>query len=110
MDRSKVETVQEKGQDPVSVPFIVHESALARAERHIKRMWIALIIVISVLFVTNGIWIWYISQYDFVSYTVTSDSTGHANYIGNDGNIYNGESSSEETNETQSEDSTGQSN
>jgi hypothetical protein len=102
--------VQEKGTNPDSVPFIVHESALARMERQLKRVWIALLVSIGVLLATNAIWIWYISQYDFVSYTVSSGGGGHASYIGNDGNIYNGESDSEEADEEKPQKSEGDSN
>ena len=75
-----------------SVPFIVHESAMARAERHIKRLWTALIIAIVAIAVTNIAWLIYISQYDFESYEISTENGGNANYIGNDGDIYNGES------------------
>lgn len=39
----------------------------------------------------------YLSQYDYFSETVTVDSAdgGNANYIGNDGDIYNGEGDSQ---------------
>lgn len=38
------------------------------------------------------------SQYDFESYELTTDNGGNANFIGNDGDIYNGESNSKEEN------------
>lgn len=74
----------------VSVPFIVHEAAMARAERHIKRLWIALIIAIIVIFATNGCWLLFINEYNFESYELSTDGGGNANFIGNDGDIYNG--------------------
>ena len=59
---------------------------------------IALIIAFGLIFASNGIWIWYISQYDYssVSVDLETDSGGDANYIGNDGNIYNGTNPSSE--------------
>lgn len=33
----------------------------------------------------------YLYQYDFASYEIISEDGGNANYIGNDGDIYNGE-------------------
>lgn len=67
---------------PESVPYIVFESELARQERHIKRLWIALIaaIVASVLIV--GGFLLYLNQYDFASYQ--QDGEG-VNIVG-DGN------------------------
>lgn len=74
----------------VSVPFIVHESAMARAERHNKRMCIALIIAIIIVFITNGCWLLFISQYDFESYDYAQDGLG-VNIIGNENGVdYNG--------------------
>ena len=35
---------------PASVPYVVHESAMARAEREKKRLWIALIVAITIIF------------------------------------------------------------
>lgn len=75
-----------------AVPYIVHESAVAREERHVKRLVISLIISIITLFLSNLGWLLYLSQYEFVeeSIELTADS-GNANYIGNDGDINNGE-------------------
>lgn len=76
---------------PENVPYIVHESALARMERINKRLWIVLILVISLFVATNAGWIWYESQFETVTTTVTQTSDGSPNnYIGNDGDIYNG--------------------
>lgn len=72
------------------VPYIVHESAMARNERTIKRLWILLILVISLLVVTNCAWIVYESQFTDEVITVDQESeTGYNNYIGNDGDITN---------------------
>lgn len=58
-----------------------------------KRLATILIIVICLWFATIGGFVWYLNQYDFSSYTVDSQDGGNANYIGNDGDITNGESS-----------------
>ena len=79
-----------------------YETAAARDERKYKRLWIVLIITIILLAATNVAWLVYISQYDFESYEVAADNDGVANYIGNDGDIYNGSesfSTKEETKE-----------
>lgn len=75
------------------VPYIAHESAMARMERTIKRLWIALILVICLLVATNCAWLWYENQWEVVETTeITQENDGgYNNYIGNDGDIYNGE-------------------
>lgn len=71
------------------VPYIVYESSEARHERIEKRLIIALVISVVLLFVSNGLWLLYESQYE--TETVQIDShEGNANYIGNDGDIING--------------------
>ena len=77
---------------PENVPYIVFEGEIARQERHIKRLWIALIAAIVAIVLIVGGFIWYLNQYDYVSNeSVTVDGqSGVANYIGKDGNIYNG--------------------
>ena len=47
------------------VPFIVHEGIVSRQERTIRRLVIALIIAISLMFISNCIWIHYISIFYF---------------------------------------------
>lgn len=75
------------------VPYVVHESAMARMERTIKRLWILAIILIVLLFGTNAAWLYWESQWETVETTeITQENeSGYNNYIGNDGDIYNGE-------------------
>lgn len=79
------------------VPYIVHEGEVSRLERIIKRMWLAVLALIIALLVTNFAWIWYINQYDFESYEFSTEGGGYNNYIGSDGDIYNGENANQET-------------
>lgn len=86
---------------PESVPYIVHESSMARMERQVKRGWIALIVAVCLLFASNAAWLWCWMQYDYSSESyeevvVDAQDGGNANYIGQDGNIYNGEDNSAE--------------
>ena len=74
----------------VNVPYVVHESAVARQERQIKRMWIALIVAVALIFASNAIWLYAWMQYDYESYEAITDNGVDANIIGNDGDIYNG--------------------
>ena len=87
--------------DMPPIPFAAHEAALARQERKIKRMWIALIVAIALVFASNAIWLYAWMQYDYSSEEIIVDAedNGNANYIGQDGNVYNGEDNSAETQE-----------
>lgn len=81
-----------------SVPYVVHEGAMARQERTIKRLWILCIVVFIALVGTNAGWIWYEAQFQVTETTVTQDNAdGVNNYIGNDGDIYNGETDYKDT-------------
>ena len=75
---------------PENVPYIVHEAAMARNERNVKRIVVALVAAIALLFASNALWLWAWMQYDYESYEITADGDSNANYIGQDGNIYNG--------------------
>lgn len=86
-DETNVQEMQEKGNVPVSVPYIVHESALARMERQIKRIWIALIAIIVSFLVTNIAWLIYESQFETISYK--QDGAGLNNICtGSQGDVY----------------------
>lgn len=70
------------------IPYIVFEGTLARFERTIKRLIVALIIVTTMLFFSNAMWLCEWSQYDYTSEEVQVDAQdGVANYIGRDGDI-----------------------
>ena len=64
------ETCKEKrkviSQTPKDVPYIAHESAVARLERVIKRMWVLVLLLIILLVASNGAWIWWESQFEEV--------------------------------------------
>ena len=72
------------------VPYIVYESAEAKNERTIKRLIIALVITIVLMFATNAIWIIEFFSFDTIDTTIDAGS-GTANYIGQDGDITYGE-------------------
>lgn len=84
---------KESRQSVEPVPYIVHESAMARQERTIKRLWILLILVISLLVATNGAWIWYENQFveENWTYEATTDNGGTAIANGEGEVYYNGE-------------------
>lgn len=77
------------------VPYIVYESEAARHERTIKRLLIALVVAIALIFISNIAWLYFFNQFDYATESVTQElDSGNANYIGADGTINNGEAES----------------
>ena len=80
------ETCKEKRkvvvETPKDVPYIVHEVAVARLERVIKRMWVLVILLIILFVASNGAWIWWESQLEEVktveTYESNADNGGNA--------------------------------
>ena len=79
-----------KEQPSETVPFIVHEGMMARAERTAKRLWITILLLIVLLVGTNGAWIWYQSQFEDIAISQENED-GYNNFVGNDGDIFNDE-------------------
>ena len=70
---------------PENVPYIVHESSMARMERHIKRLWITIIVLILLLVGTNAAWLYYESKWETVYQEVTQEAdNGTNNFVGGD--------------------------
>ena len=81
------ESCKSKNPQAKDVPYIVHEAELARAERTAKRLWITILLLIVLLVGTNGLWIWYESQFQYYQTTqeVTQESNhGDNSFIGGD--------------------------
>ena len=81
--------------DKTQIPYIVYEAEMTRSERNFKRLWVVVIILISLLVATNLCWLAYESQFETVESTeITQENAdGYNNYIGNDGDITNSEAS-----------------
>ena len=83
------------------IPYIAFESSQARMERVNKRLWIAILVLIVELFVSNAGWIWYENQFEdtVVTQEVEAQSDGESDLniraIGGD---YNGGESEGKTN------------
>ena len=80
------------------VPMTVFEYTTARFERTIKRLIIALVITIVLMFATNIAWLLVWNQYDCDTVTVDTEQ-GNANYVGASGVINNAKDNSQETKE-----------
>lgn len=76
--------------DAPSIPYIAYESAKARDERNFRRLWVVILVLIGLLFGTNGAWLWRESQSQSIEISQENES-GYNNFIGNDGDIFNGE-------------------
>ena len=92
------ETCKKVHNEPESVPYIVHESSMARMERQIKRLWITILTLIFLLVGSNCAWLWWNNQWETVEkLEITQENDGgYNNYIGNDGDIVNGETNNPE--------------
>lgn len=83
---------KENRQNVEPVPYIVHESAMARQERVNKRWFLAWLITFVLFIASWAGFLWYESQWEVVETEITQENDGgYNNYIGNDGDIYNGE-------------------
>lgn len=80
------------------IPYIVYEGELARAERHIKRIWIALIVCIVAFLASNIAWLYYESQFETISYSQDGEGLNNIN-TGEQGDVYGTDS----TNQAQKE-------
>lgn len=60
----------------MTVPYVVHESEMARAERRDKRQWAIIIALIVSLLASNLAWIWYESGFETYTYEYSQDGEG----------------------------------
>ena len=90
--------MEETNSRPHDINYYTFEAVMAREEQHVKRLTIALIISIIGIVVSNLVWLYAWTRYDYVDSgvetTVALDGSpgGNANYIGQRGIINNGES------------------
>ena len=61
------------------IPYIAYESAMARMERQIKRLWVALVVAIVAIFATNIAWLYYESNFETVSYCQDGEGLNNLN-------------------------------
>ena len=93
------ETCKNVKNAPENVPYIVHESTMARMERQIKRLWIAVIVSVFLLFASNAGWLFCWMQYDYSSEETIYQQDGEGtNIIGDSNEVdnYGAESDSSE--------------
>lgn len=78
-------TCKKAQNSPENVPYIVHESSMARMERTVKRLWITILTLIFLLVGSNCLWLYYESQWETVYQEVTQEAdNGTNNFVGGD--------------------------
>ena len=80
-----------------NVPYAALELMSEKMSQTIKRLIVIIVVLIFALLGTNIAWIIYESQFDTAICDIQNED-GTANYIGRDGEINNGENSSQEEN------------
>jgi hypothetical protein len=87
--------------DMISMSRLAFERMQAKDERNDRWRNIIILVLIILLVVTNAMWLVAWNQYDYVDdyTTLEADDGSDANYIGNDGDIYNGSTNNTQTQE-----------
>ena len=80
-----------------NIPYIAHESAMARQERTIKRLWILCIILIIVCVGSNAGWLIYEAQFvDEIQIEQEVDTQEGDAFVSGIGDINYGESKADD--------------
>ena len=84
------------------VPRYYYEDTCARFERGHKRLFIALVVAVALLFASNMLWLWAWTQYEYVgeNTTYTQDGEG-VNIIGDDNDVNHPDQGSVSDHQTQ---------
>lgn len=78
---------------PESVPYFVYESEITRADMRFKRMVVALVVSIILIFTSNIAWLVYESMYDTINYSQDGQGINNIN-TGTQGDVYEPEGQS----------------
>ena len=88
-----MEERKDRPQDGIS--YFTLEAIMAREERHIKRLTIALVVAIIGIVLCNMAWLYAWTSYDYVGdgteISVDGGDNGNTSYIGTRGMIINGQ-------------------
>lgn len=76
------------------ISYYEHESIMVHMERSNKRVWILCLILVLALIGTNGAWIYYESQWEYIqeSTQIEAQQEGELNIIGGGDVTYGAES------------------
>jgi len=93
-----------ENENRAAVPYYAYESVQASAERTTRRLIIALVLAVVLMFASNAAWLVAWVQYDYSSEATTTETVtvdgqdGSANYVSRGGSIINGTYNSQESN------------
>ena len=90
-----IDMVEIKNEEMTSIPYVVYEAEQNRHERTVKRLVIALVISIVLMFVSNLVWVYEWTRYDYGysnSTDISQDGSG-VNVIGDGNGVDNGSES-----------------
>ena len=73
-----------------TVPMVVVENERAHNAVIIRLLVRVIVLLVVLIFASNAFWVWRDSEYEDI-YVDQQNDRGINNYIGNDGDIYNGE-------------------
>lgn len=78
-----------KEQPSETVPYIVHEGMITRAEITAQRLWITILLLIVLLFGSNAGWLWYESQFEETTTTIEAEADDGGNAVANNNGMVN---------------------
>ena len=83
--------------DNIIMSRIAFERMQAKEEKDNRWKNILILILIVLLVLSNALWLWYESQFEYVydDYTEVEADDGNINYIGHNGDINNGTSNTQ---------------
>lgn len=95
---------------PVSVPYVVYRDAVSDNQWVVKRLVIAVIVAVCLMFASNIAWLIVWNSYDFetTETVVESNDTGVANYTGGNGDINYGTSDSPQDDQNEAQGNPGE--
>jgi hypothetical protein len=82
--------------DMAVMPIAQHEKDQQRLMSIIKKQFIAIIVLICLLFGSFGLFVWYESQFETISYEQDGEGINNVNY-GEQGDLNNGAESEDKT-------------
>lgn len=68
------------------VPYVVYESTMARMERISARLWVVILVTLTLLVMTNIAWMCYENQFEESTTTIEAEqetANGGSNYLVN---------------------------
>lgn len=86
--------------DMAVMPIAQHEKDQQRLMSIIKKQFIAIIVLICLLFGSFGLFVWYESQFETITYEQDGEGINNVNY-GDQGDLLNNGTESESQEETQ---------